>query len=644
MSNSDDTGGDNDRKYDRQVRIWGDDGQQALGRGSICVLNASTVATELLKNLVLAGIASFTIVDGNNVCPQDQATNFFLTSRHPPSADAASDADDFDLKPVNRGRAVVDAMFELNDSVIGSYIPEHAENFLTSVSSARAFVRSFSVVVYTQVSQLSRGVQVVSSACATLNIPFVYVRAYGLCAQLRLQMYPYFVVRNARSEGAETLDLHINAPFPALAKFAEEVDVEKQGAHVPFVVLLIRAVHEFRKAYGKLPSTRVEKDALAKLVESFRPQTINSAAENYAEALRPAHLRLCHAAYEQISSQVASVLRHPRTKFPTLRQRQSVHPASPEVASEVPSLPSALRVARRTRVGSAMESPAGGATNEGVEHGCGKDDEFWVCVVAVKSFTEKYRRLPVSGALPDMNADTQSYIALQKLYKEQAREDAAFVHQFAGQFVNNHHQPLSIPDKRVVQSFCRTVRHIRVISSRTLEQEVADSDIGCGASNNAHDGENGLEDEFYSDLTAAVDKNGDFADAAMAEGAFDPACANTCAAPFYVALRASDLFERQHGRLPGTQDSVREADVFHMQGLASKVREQLGLSGSDTPSWREVIEETVRYGGVETHSVAAFIGGVAAQEVTKLATGQFVPLHDTLIVNMANMTSVTFRA
>lgn len=48
-----------------------------------------------------------------------------------------------------------------------------------------------------------------------------------------------------------------------------------------------------------------------------------------------------------------------------------------------------------------------------------------------------------------------------------------------------------------------------------------------------------------------------------------------------------------------------------------------------------------RYGGCELHSVAAFMGGVAAQEIIKLLTNQFVPINNTLIYNAIKQLSVT---
>lgn len=43
------------RRYDRQIRLWGEEGQMALGMSHVCLLNASATGTETLKNLVLPG-------------------------------------------------------------------------------------------------------------------------------------------------------------------------------------------------------------------------------------------------------------------------------------------------------------------------------------------------------------------------------------------------------------------------------------------------------------------------------------------------------------------------------------------------------------------------------------------------------------
>ena len=114
-----------DNKYDRQLRLWGKDGQLRLAQGSVCVLGAGPAATETLKNLVslatsmltsirmscririrsdnciantrdnspfvlslntcgryqvLPGLGSFTVVDGASVSVADLGNNFFVTA------------------------------------------------------------------------------------------------------------------------------------------------------------------------------------------------------------------------------------------------------------------------------------------------------------------------------------------------------------------------------------------------------------------------------------------------------------------------------------------------------------------------------------------------------------------------------------
>lgn len=57
-------------------RIWGEQGQAALENASICLLNCGATGSETLKNLVLGGIGSMTIVDGSKVEEADLGNNF----------------------------------------------------------------------------------------------------------------------------------------------------------------------------------------------------------------------------------------------------------------------------------------------------------------------------------------------------------------------------------------------------------------------------------------------------------------------------------------------------------------------------------------------------------------------------------------
>ena len=65
-------------KYDRQLRLWGAQGQRALMSSHVLLVNADACGTEALKNLVLPGVGKFTVLDGKVVTVTDLGTNFFV--------------------------------------------------------------------------------------------------------------------------------------------------------------------------------------------------------------------------------------------------------------------------------------------------------------------------------------------------------------------------------------------------------------------------------------------------------------------------------------------------------------------------------------------------------------------------------------
>jgi NEDD8-activating enzyme E1 regulatory subunit len=79
-----------EKKYDRQLRLWAANGQQALEESHVLLVipdigiddilgSASSVAgIETLKNLVLPRTGNFTIADSAKVTEADLGINFFL--------------------------------------------------------------------------------------------------------------------------------------------------------------------------------------------------------------------------------------------------------------------------------------------------------------------------------------------------------------------------------------------------------------------------------------------------------------------------------------------------------------------------------------------------------------------------------------
>lgn len=100
-----------EKRYDRQLRLWGASGQVALEESHILLVNNGSGVTgvETLKNLVLPGIGQFSIQDSRVVNEADLGVNFFLEEQS-----------------LGRFRAAETTrlLMELNPDVRGHYITE----------------------------------------------------------------------------------------------------------------------------------------------------------------------------------------------------------------------------------------------------------------------------------------------------------------------------------------------------------------------------------------------------------------------------------------------------------------------------------------------------------------------------------------
>ncbi|CAO0795415.1 unnamed protein product [Mucor circinelloides] len=65
--------------YDRQIRLWGLDAQQRIGKSSILIAGMRALSDEVCKNIALAGVASITLLDHRTVTEFDLGSQFFLT-------------------------------------------------------------------------------------------------------------------------------------------------------------------------------------------------------------------------------------------------------------------------------------------------------------------------------------------------------------------------------------------------------------------------------------------------------------------------------------------------------------------------------------------------------------------------------------
>ncbi|MGH0119625.1 UNVERIFIED_CONTAM: hypothetical protein FKN15_058076 [Acipenser sinensis] len=217
-----------EQKYDRQLRLWGDHGQDALENAHVCLINASATGTEILKNLVLPGIGAFTIVDDHKVRGEDVGNNFFLTKSSIGR---------------NRAQAATELLQELNSDVSGNFVEESPEQLLDNDPD---FFHRFSLVIAAHLpeSTLLRLAAFVWGA----GVPLLVCRTYGLIGYMRLVVKEHTVVESHPDNALE--DLRLDHPFPELKKHIQSYDLEnmekRDHSHTPWIIVMAKYLEKWR--------------------------------------------------------------------------------------------------------------------------------------------------------------------------------------------------------------------------------------------------------------------------------------------------------------------------------------------------------------------------------------------------------------
>lgn len=289
-----------DNKYDRQLRLWGANGQAALAAARILVLNASGTASETLKNLVLPGIGFFCVVDAGSVEPRDLGRNFFLSEEH-----------------VGQPRAVAmtEMLLEMNEDVRGdARVCEPLSLFEQTPNVLQQ--ESWSLVIATQMSgsELRR----VADACWETRVPLLVARTVGLLGYLRVQVRSHEIVES--KPVAEFPDLRLAQPWAELREFFDGFDLasldDRAHRHVPFVVIQYKALQEYTREHGHAPTQFRERKAFREMIRAASrnydmevnfQEACDSAATNCQVRPLPGEvLALCAAAADEALAPAAS--------------------------------------------------------------------------------------------------------------------------------------------------------------------------------------------------------------------------------------------------------------------------------------------------------------------------------------------------
>ncbi|KAJ3211761.1 Phosphomannomutase [Entophlyctis luteolus] len=343
-----------EQKYDRQLRLWQAHGQKALEDANILVINACATATETLKNLVLPGVGSFTILDAKITSGEDAGNNFFL---------------DRESIGKSRGECASILLNELNPDVKGSCLFDNPSKV---IETNRDFFDNYSLVVAAELGQSD--IIALSKICVEKSIPLMVVKSYGFVGYLRIQTNEHPIVE---THPEAVLDLRLDCPFEELSQFAKSYDLPNLNnidfAHVPYVVILLKCLDEWKEKVAffrreknsysplehenALPQTAADRNQFKEMVRAMKRAGVDD--ENFEEAL-VAVFRACTAT--TIPGDVAEILKEAELR---------------SLTSDTPS--------------------------------------FWLLARAAADFVKATGYLPLMGALPDMKADTESFVRLQTM-------------------------------------------------------------------------------------------------------------------------------------------------------------------------------------------------------------------------------------
>lgn len=512
-------GGTDQKKYDRQLRLWGEAAQARIEATKVMSIGSDAVATEFMKSVILPGMGAVSIADSHIVDDDDLETNFFIE---------VSD------KGKKRGQRALENLLELNDRVSG----EFHDMDIVSVLNDASLLQAYDIFVCT--NQLHQ--HVVSLSKRTTK-PVFEVAVNGYVGMVKVYVQSHVIFDDGNVD--IPMDLRVLSPFPELQKLYSSIDITKLSKddhqHLPFPLILIWALEEWRRQTNNPsghPRTRQEK---ADLKEIIKKQAFNFyLEENFGEAYQYAFY-----CWQETPISVKRLLGDVRCQ-------------------------SSLRVMTKEQA------------------------EFWAFIGAVKQFNDAHGRLPVDSGIKDMISSNEMFLALQNAYNTQLDEDAAEILALVNKRLHNdemdHAVTLTID---TVKMHCKALRKMHVI-----------------------DGVDGEANQTWEGEAFQLD---------------EPGSCLMYLAVFYASL----AFQDKYGRAP-----VGDADKAELQALTGEV---LRAKGASHPVDDFCIDQFVRYGGVQLHTVSAVIGSFVGQEVIKYASHKFGALDNTFLFNTETCLSLHGR-
>lgn len=473
-------------------------------------------------------------------------------------------------KGKGRAEEVLQNLLELNPEVKGEAIKVEPASWVQDVD-----IDAFTMVI--AVNQPSSVLLPLAAkawqAKGGVGIPLMTVAGAGLIGEISVQIKEAGIIE---THPENTIDLRLIRPWAELEAFADSYDIDTSDtmakSHIPFVIILLRKLKEWNLSHdGILPEPSKDRKAFTDSINELRKGS-DADEENIDEALA--------ALGQHIWRPIANGM---HTKIP----------------GEIDSL---------------LKDDACSTISS-------KSSNFWLLVRALREFVEKGDgTLPLPGSLPDMKAQSSTYVELQKLYKTKATQDVQQLQRYLEGILEQVGLPSNAISQDEIESFAKHTAYLKLIRGRPLSDRLDTPDVN-----------------------------------AMNMAFMDPI--NPITIPYHIALVASEDFASKNGgRYPGSNlalslnitgsdglEAKSEAELDSEPELEEDVSVLVNLAEARLSLWgveldkdqtqliEEACAEVARSGHADLPNTAALLGGIAAQEAIKLVTRQYISLDNVAI-------------
>jgi len=469
---------------------------------------------------------------------------------------------------------------ELNpENVKGNYLEEKVQKVIFEQPQ---FLDSYNYIIASNLD--FKTLRVLGKICQEKKKVLLVVRSYGMIGYIRTYVYSHEIIEGKLDTENEVKDLRISDPFPELQKFCDSHVFEKMDfkthSHSPYIVILIKTLDLFKKKINKNgPSTEEEQEIFSQMIK----QEEKNALDRRDLWLKEKAEKGGDEEKDEFQLQLNTQKNEENFQDAINHIFQSWVPY--EIHPDVQSVLDDPRASKLTK----------------------ETSDFWFLVHGANDFVKNEGKgyLPLPGILPDMTSDTERYVKLQSVYRRKAREDMNYIKKVVDTQLEKVGRKAGSIDDIIIRDFCKNVHYIRAFTFKSLEDEFNPKKINL--------------------------------EVVQSEASYNPCMI------YYFLLRSSDIFYETYGHYPGSEESKdQHKEASELKKILISLLKEHGVEETDL-NLDDYTAEFVRFGCSEIHNISSLIGGVGAQELIKLCTGQRLPFVNTWIYDGVNGVAQCFN-